>query len=77
MLYGVGKVTIAFTTAKPAHMQKLMGWTKQELGRLDSHEYAPAFVFTSVAPPLEPKSLWLEPCWYTASSSEPTALLIG
>jgi hypothetical protein len=74
-LYGVRKVTIAFTTNKAAHARKLMDWTRQELERLGSQEDAKLFIFTRVASPLEPSALWLEPVWQTVYSDVPIALL--
>lgn len=78
-LYGVGIVTIAFTTYKGgSHLDKLVRWTKEELTESRCLQaYGGAFYFANLAPAPDPKTLWLEPVWKTPLSNEPLSLLAG
>ena len=78
-LYGAGKVRIAFTTSKGEnHRDKLVRWTKEELTESRQLQaYGGAFYFTNLAPPLDPKILWLEPVWKTLYMNEQCSLLAG
>jgi Replication-relaxation len=63
--FNASVVTIAFTTfAGTGRLEQMRHWAKQELTGANA-AFSQAFVFAHLARPLEPCSLWLEPCWHT------------
>jgi hypothetical protein len=79
-LFNVGTITVAFTTfAGKPRMERMREWTRQELALTNEPQaIGMAFCFASLAQPLEPRNLWLEPCWLAAyEGTKPIALLAG
>lgn len=77
-VFGVKSITIAFTTFEGEKRQEQMReWTRQELAATsEPMSIGLAFCFTSQAQPLDPKHLWLGPCWYAPyAEHQPLALL--
>lgn len=76
-LFGVGGITIAFTTsAGVERLRKMREWTIKELEATgESPSVGNLFHFTLLTKPLEPRSLWLEPYWVTLYSNQPVSLL--
>lgn len=81
-LFGVSRITIAFTTsAGPARLEKMRDWTRQELqasGEVNS--LGQLFFFTEYERPEDRPRFWLthlwqDKCWYTVDGREPLALL--
>jgi Replication-relaxation len=77
--FKVNSVVIAFTTsAGEQRLKKMREWTLKELEESgDKETLGPAFYFTSLTKPIEPRELWLEPCWYLPYEGQPLALLGG
>jgi len=74
-LFQVGGMTIAFTTsAGTERLRKMREWTLRELDN-EPRAVGSAFHFTLLTKPLEPHSLWLDPCWVTLYSNQPVSLL--
>lgn len=75
-LFGVGGITIAFTTsAGVERLKKMREWTTKEIEAQGDSSYASTFYFTSFITPIEPKQLWLEACWYRLYDDKPLSLL--
>ena len=77
--FGVKAVTIAFTTFEgERRREKMRDWTRQELATTHkSRAVGSAFCFTSQAKPLEPRHLWLNPCWYSPYEEDRPLSLLG
>lgn len=78
-LFGVGGITIAFTTsAGVERLKKMREWTAKELETLgEPQSLGSAIYFTVLSKPIEPPTLWLEPCWYTLTGDESVRLFNG
>lgn len=76
-MFDVGSITIAFTTsAGVERLKKMREWTLQELEATgESSNLGNAFYFTPLEWPIDPRQLWLEPCWGTLYSHQPQPLL--
>lgn len=76
-LFGVGAITIAFTTFKgDARLEQMRRWTKAELSYTSEPETIwRAFYLAALDKPPEPCQVWLEVKWYTAFDDTPVALL--
>jgi Replication-relaxation len=77
-LFGVGGITIAFTTSKgQKRLHTMREWTRKEFEATGEPEhFANVFYFSDVSP-LEPSMLWLGQSWYTLTDNEPMSLLGG
>jgi hypothetical protein len=76
--FGVKSITIAFTTFEgEKRREQMREWTRQELAETNEpRAIGMAFCFTSLSQPLDPKHLWLGPCWYTSEEEvQPIPLL--
>jgi Replication-relaxation len=74
-LFGAQAVTIAFTTFEgDVRLAQMRRWAKQELATYDA-AIGQSFLFANFTKPLEPRSVWLEPCWHMPFDGEPLALL--
>jgi Replication-relaxation len=72
-LFGVGGITIAFSTSKGiGRLNKMREWTKAELDG-DKH-FADLFYFTADSP-LDSESFWLGQSWYMLHGNEPRTLV--
>lgn len=78
-LFGVGGITIAFTTsAGVERLKKMREWTSKELELTgEIQQLGSAFYFTLLQQPIDPRKLWLEPCWVTLQSNQAVSLLMG
>ena len=78
-LFGVGGITIAFTTsAGVERLRNMREWTAKELDVMgEPQSVGNTFYFTLLSKPLEPSKLWLEPCWVTLHSNQAVSLLMG
>jgi hypothetical protein len=75
-LFGVSKVTIAFTTfVSTRRVKQMRAWTWAELQ--SDPQLAGMFVFAELPKPLEPRQLLFERRWYTLANDQPVALLEG
>jgi len=76
-LFGVGGITVAFTTsADVERLKKMREWTIKELETTgEAPSIGNVFHFTLLTKPIEPRRLWIEPCWYTLYDNQPVALL--
>ncbi len=77
-VFGVKSITIAFTTFEgEKRCEQMREWTRAELAATNEPlSIGMAFCFTSQVQPLDPKHLWLEPCWYVPYEGyRPLALL--
>ncbi len=75
-LFGVNKVTIAFTTfVSTRRVMQMRAWTWQELHT--EPQLAGMFLFTELPRPLEPRHLLFERRWLTLANDQPVALLEG
>ncbi len=74
-LFGARVVTIAFTTfVGDGRIAQMRQWTGQELAASDVG-IKQSFLFANLIRPVEPRSIWLEPCWYTPFKDEPLVIL--
>jgi Replication-relaxation len=76
--FGVKSITIAFTTFEgEKRREQMREWTRQELAETNEpRAIGMTFCFASLTQPLEPRHLWLEPCWLAAYEEiRPIALL--
>ncbi|MHB8597054.1 MAG: replication-relaxation family protein [Ktedonobacteraceae bacterium] len=74
---GVKAVTIAFSTfAGELRLKQMCDWTRAELAIIGAPpSVSGLFLFASLIKPLEPRLIWLEPCWHTVASDGQIALL--
>lgn len=77
--FGVKSITIAFTTFEgEKRCEHMREWTRAELAATNEPmSIGMAFCFTSQVQPLDPKHLWLEPCWYAPYEGYPPLALLG
>jgi len=70
-------LTVAFTTLKGIkRIKQMREWVRSETASMGiPAATANVFVFGALSKPLEPRTVWLEPCWYTLQDGEPTFLL--
>lgn len=77
---GVKSITIAFTTfVGIKRLEQMREWTHQELvATSEPKAVGLSFLFTTQSQPLDPRQLWLEPCWYTLfANDDPMPILEG
>jgi hypothetical protein len=76
-MFQTKSITIAFTTsAGVERLKKMREWTVRELED-EPRSLMNAFYFTNLDKPLDPRHVWLEPCWYLPyeEGKQPIALL--
>ncbi|MFL5700362.1 MAG: replication-relaxation family protein [Ktedonobacteraceae bacterium] len=76
-LFGVGGITIAFSTsAGLPRLAKMREWTFKEFEATgESQLYKSSFYFTALPETLEPRQVWLHSSWYTLFDNQPVSLL--
>lgn len=64
---GAKYVTVAFTTFKgEKRREQMRAWTRAELAvTKEQPQVGLRFSFASLEPPLEPRQVWFESCWYS------------
>ncbi len=70
-------VRVAFSTFTGFdRLKRMREWTRQELASTnDSKAMGKLFVFANFTKPLDPRRIWLNPCWYTIDDSHPIQFL--
>ncbi len=77
-IFGVGGITIAFTTsAGVERLKKMWEWTIKELEAAGEMQYKSQFYFTLLEKPVEPSKVWLEPAWVNLHNDQAVSLLMG
>lgn len=77
-LFGVGGITIAFTTsAGVERLKKMREWTATELQETGETQYKHLFYFTLVKNPIDPYLVWVNTTWLPVLENRPTSLLGG
>jgi len=82
-LFGVGGITIAFTTsAGVERLKKMREWTRLELEETGETQFKDLFYFTLLEglgdphhPPIDPVQLWVNTTWLPLYENIPVALL--
>jgi hypothetical protein len=75
-LFGVGGITIAFTTsAGVERLKKMREWTATELQETGEMQYRNLFYFTLLERPIDPYQVWVNTTWLPLDEIQPVALL--
>lgn len=66
-------ITVLFSTFEGSkRLEQMRDWTRKELNGSTLGSF---FRFACFEPPLHPRAVWLEPCWYTVSGQTLQSLL--
>ncbi|HVB25218.1 MAG TPA: replication-relaxation family protein [Ktedonobacteraceae bacterium] len=77
-LFGVGGITIAFTTsASVERLKKMREWTAKELEETGETQYRNLFYFTLLQNTIDPYQVWINTTWLPVSENKPVSLLAG
>jgi hypothetical protein len=77
-LFGVGGITIAFTTsASVERLKKMREWTAKELEETGEMQYRNLFYFTLIQNPIDPYQVWVNTTWLPVYETKPVSLLEG
>ncbi len=76
---GVKAVTVAFSTfAGELRVKQMRDWTQSELTAIGAPSAVSSlFLFGAFMQPLDPRRVWLEPCWFTTGLSQPPVSLLS
>ncbi len=75
-LFGIGGITIAFTTsAGVERLKKMREWTDKELGETGEMKLGSLFYFTLVQKPIDPVQIWVNTTWLPLYENVAVALL--
>lgn len=75
-LFGVGGITIAFTTsAGVERLKKMREWTARELEETGETQYRNLFYFTLIQNPIDPYQVWVNTTWLPVYENQPVSLL--
>src|SRR5947208_1079325 len=75
-MYGVGGITIAFTTsAGVERLKKMREWTAKELEETGETQYQNLFYFTLIENPIDPLQVWVNTTWLPLYENKAVPLL--
>jgi hypothetical protein len=75
-LFGVGSITIAFTTsAGVERLKKMREWTVKEFEEAGERQFSNLFYFTLLQRPIDPYQVWINTTWLPVYENKPVSLL--
>lgn len=75
-LFGVGSITVAFTTsAGVERLKKMREWTAKELEAAGETQFRSHFYFTLLERPIDPYQVWVNTTWLPLFDNKPASLL--